>query len=405
MIHPGEETILVRYGEIGLKGKNRALFENRLMNNLGAAAPRGSVARIHRRQGRLYVDLLPDADSEDAIAHMSRVFGVVSLSPALVTPLEDAAMERAAISAAREAVASLETSAAISPSFKVEARRANKGYAKTSPEINTWLGGVILDAVSGLSVDVHEPDIRIVVEIRSDAAYVLGRTIRGPGGLPVGSAGRGLALMSGGIDSPVAAWQLMKRGLSVEAIHFHTPPFTGPRARRKVEELGSILAPWGIGFTLHMCHFTEAATAIRENCPRRLHLTIMRRIMLRQASALAQSRGIPVLLTGDSLGQVASQTLENLVATDDAATIPVLRPLIGLDKEEIMQRSREIGSYETSILPHEDCCSVFVPSDPQTTPSIEKVRSAESALPDFLLGDAPPRVDTLVFDQSGTRTT
>ncbi len=394
-------TVLIRYGEIGLKGKNRAVFENLLMDNLRSSISRDAVSDVRRARGRIFVDLAEGANTEAALDALARTFGVVSISPVKVVPLEDFEIEAAATNTMRETVDDLPTGTR--PTFKVQARRANKDYERTSPEINSWLGAVILESVEDLSVDVHDPDIRLAVEIRSDAAYVSARVIPGPGGLPVGSSGRGLLLMSGGIDSPVAGWQLMKRGLSVEALHFHTPPFTGPRARRKVEELASILAPWGVGFTLHLCHFTEAAIALRENTPRRLHLTIMRRMMLRLASAVARTRDIPVLITGESLGQVASQTLENLVAIDDAASVPVFRPLIGADKQEIMQKARYIDTYETSIQPHEDCCSIFVPSDPKTTPALKAVREGEAQLPHQFLTDEPPEVETLHFGPDGSR--
>jgi len=401
MDRPTQETVLIRYGEIGLKGKNRALFENRLMANLRATARDGSLAAIRKTRGRILADIAPCADREEVLARLVRTFGVVSISPARVVSLEDDTIAHVATEVTREALQKLPPSA---PStFKVEARRANKDYPRTSPQINAWLGTEILESIPEARVDVHEPAVRIGVEIRSDSAYVLGRTIPGPGGLPVGSAGRGLLLMSGGIDSPVAAWQIMKRGLEIEAIHFHTPPFTGPRARRKVEELVEALAPWGVGITLHLCHFTETAVALREKCPRRLHLTIMRRLMFRQASALARELDIPVLVTGESLGQVASQTLENLVATDEAASVPVLRPLIGFDKQEIMDRARKIGTYDISIQPHEDCCSVFVPSDPKTTPALEDVLRAEALLPERFLGDTAPPVQTIAFGPDGLR--
>ncbi len=394
-------TILVRYGEIGLKGKNRALFENRLMDNLRAVIPREGIGQVRKDRGRIFVDPAPDADTEGLLSQIARTFGVVSTSPARVVALEEDTIERAILSEARRALHARPNQSSLT--FKVETRRPNKGYPYTSPQINAWLGAVVLrDLGDVFSVDVHAPDVLLQVEIRNHAAYIMGHTVRGPGGLPVGSSGRALLLMSGGIDSPVAAWQMMKRGLSIEAIHFYTPPFTGPRARRKVEDLAAALAPWGAGFTLHLCHFTDPAVTLHERCPRRLHLTIMRRMMLRQASALARHLGLGALVTGDSLGQVASQTLENIVATDDASRVPVLRPLIGLDKEEIMDRARVADTYDISILPHEDCCTVFVPSDPKTMPSLQQVLDGERNLPEHLLGETVQEVETLVFGPDGT---
>ncbi len=372
----GEHIILVRYGEIALKGQNRGVFERRLVSNIRNALPENLRADVSREQGRIFVTLRGDLD--DALSRLRRIFGIVSVSPVMQTPLHEEAMAEAALEVAHKAKASHTSREPFT--FKIDARRSNKDFHKTSPEINQWLGAHVLRNLDDISVDVHSPILRLQVEVRTDRALFTGTTIRGPGGLPVGTSGRGLLLLSGGIDSPVAGWYMMKRGMKVEAVHFHTPPFTGPRAQRKVEDLASLLAPYNQGLNLHLYRFTDTQEAINARCPSRITLTVMRRAMLRLAGELAGEREIPALITGESLGQVASQTLENMAATDEAVRMPILRPLVGLDKEEIIDRAREIGTYETSILPHEDCCSLFVPKHPKTRPSLEEVVSAEASL-------------------------
>lgn len=372
----GEHVILVRYGEIALKGQNRGVFERRLVSNIRSALPGDLNAEVVREPGRIFVSVR--GDLEDALSRLRRIFGIVSLSPVLCTPLHEETMAEAALKVARKARGDHTSREPFT--FKIDARRSNKDFHLTSPEINQWLGAHVLRNLDDISVDVHRPTLMLQVEIRADQALFSGRVIPGPGGLPVGTSGRGLLLLSGGIDSPVAGWYMMKRGMKIEAVHFHTPPFTGPRAQRKVEDLASLLAPYNQGLNLHLYRFTDVQEAINARCPSRLILTVMRRAMLRLAQELAEARGIPALITGESMGQVASQTLENLAATDQATSIPILRPLLGLDKEEIIARARKIGTYETSILPHEDCCSLFVPKHPKTRPSLEEVLSAEASL-------------------------
>ncbi len=388
-----ESVILVRYGEIALKGQNRGEFERRLVRNMQNVLPDG--ARVRRGSGRMYVT--GPGDLEDMLSRLRRVFGIVSLSPALHVPVDDEEIAEAALQVAKTAVQEQDGHL----TFKIEARRADKSYHRTSPEINQWLGAQVLRRISDISVDLHEPDLRLKAEIRPDGAYLMGRVVPGPGGLPVGSSGKGMVLLSGGIDSPVAAWYMMKRGLKMEAVHFHTPPFTSPRAQKKVEDLVSILAPHNDGMKLHLFHFTHLQEEIQRHCPERLGLSIMRRTMLRTAQQLALQRDISALVTGESLGQVASQTLENLTASNAAVDLPVLRPLVGLDKEEVIGRARAIGTYDVSVRPHEDCCTLFVPDHPKTRPSLEEVLRAEKQA-ELDAGEDPGKLVTSVeYDALG----
>lgn len=385
--------ILVRYGEIGLKGQNRGSFERSLVRNIRRALKRHGP-EVTRTPGRILVEVAQD--QETAMRRLRQVFGIVSISPVLRTPLDDDRIAAAALDVAHRARCEAQSEPF---TFKIDARRSNKDFHRTSPDINRWLGAHVLQNLDGASVDVHNPSLRLQVEIRRDCAYLTGQVISGYGGLPVGTSGRAAVLLSGGIDSPVAAWYMMKRGLKLEAIHFHTPPFTSPRAQKKVEDLASLLAPYNDGLILHLYRFTDVQNQIGMSCPRRLILTVMRRSMLRIAASLAARRSIPALVTGESLGQVASQTLENMVATDAASPVLILRPLVGMDKEEIVDRARDIGTYETSILPHEDCCSLFVPKHPKTRPSVAEVEAAEEGLS---MGEASPaEVKTLHFGGDG----
>ncbi len=389
-----DTVILVRYGEIGLKGKNRPVFEARLVDNMKRVLP--PHVAITKSRGRLFVESPSNESIESMMDALSRVFGIVSISPAIRVPLQRHAIAEETLNIAQHFQNNNNRDAF---SFKIRARRANKQFPLTSPEINDWLGDEVRQSLKGASVDLEDPDLLLQVEIRQDSAYLTGETIPGPGGLPVGVSGTGLLLLSGGIDSPVAGWQMMKRGLQVEAIHFHTPPFTGPRARQKTEDLANLLAQWGNGLILHLAHFTAISQAIIEYCPRRLHLTIMRRMMVRLAERIALVRDIGTLITGESLGQVASQTLPNLTATSHASrTLPILRPLVGFDKEEIVDRARLIGTYPISILPYQDCCTLFVPDDPKTLPSLEEVNRAERDLPiEQLIDDSLPHLESIAY--------
>lgn len=383
--------LLVKYGEIALKGKNRPLFERTLTRNIkgalervgGAMGPEPAVGqqpefRVRAVRGRLAVDLAPRTSLDRAwrlAEAVSRVFGVVGVTVGSKVPLHQEEISREAVRVAADAagVGGVAT-------FKIEARRSNKGYALTSPEVAAIVGRRVLDEVPGLTVDVHEPDLRVGVEIREDGAYIYGRTLGGPGGLPVGVSGRAVVLISGGIDSPVAVWMAMKRGVVPIPLHFWSFPFTGERAREKVVDLCRALGAWGPLPDLLVCPFTEIQTAIRDRCPEELRVILMRRMMMRVATRVAEARGALVIVTGESLGQVASQTLESLATIEAVTSLPILRPLIGLDKEEIIARARHIGTFDLSILPYEDCCTLFVPARPRTKPSPAEAEAAEQAL-------------------------
>ncbi|MBX6350273.1 MAG: tRNA 4-thiouridine(8) synthase ThiI [Clostridia bacterium] len=379
----GRRVLLVRYGEVALKGQNRRAFEDALVGSLKERARRAGLdVAVLRSPGRLF--LVPPAsapgpgEAEDGrmerlLSVASRVFGVVSLSPAVEAPLEWDAIVEAALQVARP------VRARGAPTFKVEARRANKGFPLTSPEIARELGRAL---ASGLDwpVDVARPAATVEVEVR-EKAYVFAETIPGPGGLPAGTAGRGVLLLSGGIDSPVAGWLVAKRGLQPRAVYFHTPPYTGEKAREKVRTLCRTLAGWLGAIELDSVPFTSVSEAVFRAGPDRLGTVLMRRFMMRVASRIAERVGAEALVTGESLGQVASQTLPSIAAIDEAASLPVLRPLIGLDKSEIVALARRIGTYETSILPHLDCCSVFVPRHPATRPRLADCLRAEARLP------------------------
>ncbi len=419
-----ERLILVRFGEIALKGGNRPAFEKRLAARIRqAVAPLG--ARVAAAYGRFLVR--GGGDPAEALRRLARVFGIVSMSPALVAPLDLESIREAALLALREALAAGPGGRAVRPAspgiihpaspgivhpaspgagpaatFKVESRRANKGFPLDSMALNQALGAHLLEHQPGLRVDVHRPDVTVHVEVRDEAAYVYTAVLPGPGGLPAGSGGRAALLLSGGIDSPVAAWMAMKRGLELEAVHFHSPPFTGARAVDKVIDLCRELAGWGGLTALHLVRFTEVQKAVYRHCPADLGVTVMRRMMFRIAEGIARDRGALALVTGESLGQVASQTLESLHTIGRVVRLPVLRPLIGLDKTEIVERARAIGTYDISIRPYEDCCTIFVPKHPRTRPRPEEADEAEAALdvPGLL---AAAREQTEVLRIAGTR--
>jgi len=376
-----KHLLLLKYGEIGLKGRNRPHFERILARNVAAALRRadggGPGGTLRHLRGRFLIDLGPSSDEvraarlAEAAAH---VFGVVAVAPARQVPLTMEAIAETAAGVASEAVG---TGAR---TFKLEVRRSNKAFPLTSPEVAAAVGRSILETVPGLAVDVHDPDLRIAVEIREDGAYLYGREIRGPGGLPVGTSGRAVTLISGGIDSPVATWMAMKRGLVTIPLHFWSFPFTGERARQKVIDLCGVLGSWGTLPDLLVCPFTEIQTAIRDLCPEELRVTIMRRMMMRIATRLGQTERALAIITGESLGQVASQTIESLATIEAVADLPILRPLIGLDKEEIITRARAIGTFDLSTLPYEDCCTLFVPERPRIKPTVAEAEAAEGAL-------------------------
>lgn len=364
-------VILVRYGEIALKGKNRGYFEKALFNNLKSAL-RGLEVRVIRMHGRFLVRG-PAAEIEIITDRLSKVFGVVSVSSVQTTPLDLETIEEAA----QELVKSCNLRGA---SFKVETRRSNKKFPLTSPELNRIIGAAILKKNPHLKVDLHNPSFRVFIEIGPQEAFLYHEHVPGPGGLPVGVTGRALLLLSGGIDSPVAGWMAMKRGLTLEAIHYHSYPFTSRRSREKVIDLCHRLALSGGQLHLHLVSVTEIQKEIHDRCPPELGIILLRRMMLRIAEKLSRHRRLQALVTGESLGQVASQTLESMAVISSVTPMLILRPLLGMDKHEIVARAEEIDTYEISIRPYEDCCTLFVPRRPATRPKMNKVTEAEAAL-------------------------
>jgi thiamine biosynthesis protein ThiI len=380
--------LLIRYGEIALKGENRPYFEKMLLRNIKEALRGlGSYSVVFQR-GRYFVKIAPQ-HTYAAIQKLQKVFGIVSISPAQAVPLELEAIHRQALQLLHEHYRGPGLT------FKVAARRANKRFPLTSPELNSSVGAALLSGGLQVKVDLHNPDVVISIEIREKEAYLFCSSLPGSGGLPVGMTGRGLLLLSGGIDSPVAGWMALKRGMQIEALHFHSPPYTGEKATNKVLELCRILADYCGEITLHLAPFTEIQEQIRRHCPEAFLITLMRRAMFRIAERLACRRGLGAIYTGESLGQVASQTMENLAAVNAVVSIPVLRPLIGFDKEEITTRARQIGTFSVSIRPFADCCTLFVPPHPVTRPDPAALEAAEEKLPlDALLNRSLDNLET-----------
>lgn len=371
-----EIVILARMGEITLKGLNRGKFEKRLTENIRRRLkPLGSF-RVIQTQSRIIIEPQTEGlDLDEAMRVLTNVFGLVSVSPAwrFNGTMDDLLAQSVAFA-----------KTLISPdevlSFKVETRRRNKQFPLTSPQISSQVGAAVLTAFPGrLRVDVHNPDFTIYIEVDRDF-FLYGRIIPCRRGLPVGTAGKGLLLLSGGIDSPVAGYMMASRGMELEAVYFHAFPYTSDRAKEKAVELSSILSTYTGRMTLHVAHFTDAQIALRDHCPPDLLTISTRRLMMRVASKLAPKRDCKVLITGESLGQVASQTLEALCTTDAVSDLPVFRPLIGLDKQNIITVAKDIGTYETSIQPYEDCCSLFVAKHPKTHPSLDDANRAEEGL-------------------------
>ncbi|NLG86205.1 MAG: tRNA 4-thiouridine(8) synthase ThiI [Firmicutes bacterium] len=367
-----KHLILARYGEVGLKGKNRRLFENQLIRRMEEALTGLPVSGISRTHGRLYVTM--DGQLDEALKRLSYVFGLVAVSPAQSAALDLAEIKAAAVQAMIEAVA------AGYSTFKVETRRPNKSFPLKSPEVSREVGAAVLQQVPGLMVDVHSPQVVLNIELREDQAYLYWRELPGPGGLPLGVSGRAVLLLSGGIDSPVAGWMAMSRGLEIVPVYFHSFPFTSDRAKEKVVDLCRVLAHYCTQVKLYVIPFTKIQTALREGGSEELQTIFLRRMMMRLAAKVAAKEGATALITGESLGQVASQTLPSLAATEEVVDLPVLRPLIALDKQEIIRRAKKLGTYEISIRPYADCCTVFVPRHPETHPDRAVVAQKEAGL-------------------------
>lgn len=369
------DIILLKYGEISLKGLNRPMFERQLISNVAKAlAPLGKFS-VRKSQSTIYVEPLEDsADTELAVERLSKVFGIVNICPAVKCEKTIESIEKTTL----ECLSQMDIKG---KTFKVEAKREDKQFPMNSPQICRHMGGVILKNTDGLSVDAHNPDILVQIEIRKEA-YIFTHKVSGAGGMPIGTAGRATLLLSGGIDSPVAGWMIAKRGVRLEAVHFHSHPYTSDRAKEKVIDLARIMSAYTGEIRLHVVPFTEIQLDIIEKCPKNYLTIIMRRLMMRIAEKISVQNGSSALITGESIGQVASQTMESLVVTDNAVNMPVFRPCIGMDKEEIVTISKKIDTYETSILPFEDCCTIFVPKHPKTKPSVAEIEEAEKLLTD-----------------------
>lgn len=368
-------TFLIKYGEIGIKGKNRYLFEDALVRQVRFALKDvDGQFEVHKSQARIYVDCEGDYDYEDTVEHLTRVFGIVGICP--VVRMEDQGFEQLkkdVVSYMDEAYPDKNLT------FKVEARRARKSYPRTSMEINCDLGEAVLNAFPETKVDVHHPDVMLNVEVRNEI-YVYSQIIPGAGGMPVGTNGKAMLLLSGGIDSPVAGYMISKRGVGIEATYFHAPPYTSERAKQKVVDLAKIVSRYAGPVKLHVVNFTDIQLYIYDQCPHDELTIIMRRYMMRIAEYFAKKDRCLGLITGESIGQVASQTMQSLAATNDVCTIPVYRPVIGFDKQEIVDIAEKIGTYETSIQPFEDCCTIFVAKHPVTKPNVEVIRRSEEKL-------------------------
>ncbi|HHV79558.1 MAG TPA: tRNA 4-thiouridine(8) synthase ThiI [Firmicutes bacterium] len=370
-------VILVRYGELGLKGLNRPDFEKALSENIKRALQGLEYRYIHRDRGRIFIENYSMGEEGEFLSRLSRVFGIVSFSPAMAAELELDQVEQVSLEVFRRAMTVVAEGKSVT--FKVHATRANKAFPLDSMELNRHLGAHVLKNIPGLSVDVHNPDITLAVEIR-DRAYVSCRTLPGPGGLPYGVSGRALLLLSGGIDSPVAGWLAMKRGVEIQAVHFYSFPFTGEKSKTKVIDICKALARWSGAIQLYVVPFAEIQTSIMEHCHEEMRIVVMRRMMFRIAQELAGRHGALALVTGESVGQVASQTLESMRAVNAVTNLPVLRPLAGADKTEIVRLAKEIGTFEISIRPYEDCCTLFAPKHPRTRPQPAEAEAEEAKL-------------------------
>lgn len=365
-----EKLFIVHYGEIGLKGKNRSFFEQKLVQNIRLSLEGMGFAEVRRIYGRILVTLQPEANVEAIRGRLAKIMGIVHFEIAHAATQDMEAIKTAALACIQDRQFK---------TLKVETKRANKQFPLTSPQISAEVGGHLLEN-TGAKADMHNPDLRCEIEIVEDAAYIYAEKIRGAGGLPVGVSGNVLVMLSGGIDSPVAAWRMMKRGVKATFVHFYSYPYTDKASLEKVEEIAQILAIWNYRTQIYFVPFGDVQREIVTKTPAPFRVILYRRMMVRIAQRIASATKSEALVTGESLGQVASQTLPNIRVIEEIAEIPVLRPLIGDDKEEIIARAQQIGTFDISILPHDDCCSLFVPKHPATNASLEAVREAEADL-------------------------
>lgn len=389
-------AFLVKYAEIGIKGKNRYIFENALRDQIKfALSDVEGEFEVIKEQGRIYIEALTDFDYEETVEALKRVFGVAAICPTVVVDSNDWETLKKATGDYVEKVYGDKAF-----TFKVQAKRADKHYFMTSPEICVEMGGYLLERFPQLKVDVHEPEVYINVEVRGKS-YIYSQIIPGPGGMPVGTNGKAMLLLSGGIDSPVAGYMIAKRGVRIEAVYFHAPPYTSERAKQKVVDLAKLVAKYAGPIKLHIVNFTDIQLYIYEKCPHEELTIIMRRYMMRIAEKLAAENNCLGLITGESIGQVASQTMHSLAATNEVCTMPVYRPVIGFDKQDIVDIAEKINTYETSILPYEDCCTIFVAKHPVTKPNINVIKKSETRLEekiDELFEAAMNSVETIIAE-------
>ena len=368
------EMILLKLGEMVLKGLNRRSFEDKLQANIYRRLNHLGQFRVYTRQSATYVEpMTEECDMDGAWEALTKVFGVVGLSRARACDKDKDAILTAAQEYLGDRLSAAKT-------FKVETKRADKTFPMTSIQLSQYVGGELDERYPNLKVDVHNPELTVHVEIRDYAAFVHADPEPGAGGLPVGINGRAVSLLSGGIDSPVASWMIAKRGVSLEMVHFFSYPYTSNEAKEKVLELARLLTPWCGKLTVHVVPFTAIQEELRRSCPQELFTVIMRRFMMRISERVAQLCGAKALVTGECLGQVASQTIEAMTVTGAVTSLPILRPVVGMDKEDIVKISRKIGTYDTSILPYEDCCTVFTPRHPRLRPTLEELEAAERDL-------------------------
>lgn len=367
------DLILIKYGEIALKGLNKPAFEQKLLDNIKSRLDTLGHFSVRKAQSTIYVEPKDkeNAPMEEAALALKKIFGIVNICLAVKCEKNLEKIGEIAVNLLKE-YGEFKT-------FKVESKREDKSFPYKSPDLSAKVGGIVLSNIGGIKVDVRCPEVMVNVEIRDDA-YVYVKKEKGVGGMPVGTNGRAMLLLSGGIDSPVAGYMIAKRGVVIEAVHFHSHPYTSDRAKEKVIDLARIMSEFTGKIKLNIVPFTEIQLEIIDKCPKNYLTVIMRRIMMRIAEKIAERDECAALITGESIGQVASQTMESLVCTDASVVKPVFRPLIGMDKEEIVEISKKMGAFETSILPYEDCCTIFVPKHPKTKPNLKEIEEAEKAL-------------------------
>ena len=372
-----KELIMAKYGEIALKGLNKGTFEDILVKNIRRRLRHCGKFQYMRRQSTIYIEPVGECDLDEVIEKLKVIFGIGALQRCAVFEKDFEQIKAQSIPYLENALKNAKT-------FKVDAKRSDKSFPMKTPEIQVELGAAILEAYPHLSVDVHNPEVTVMCEIRDKGAYVSAERIIGAGGMPVGSSGKALLLLSGGIDSPVAGYMMAKRGLIVDGIHFVSPPYTSERALMKVETLCEKLTPYCGDIRFYCVPFTEIQEALRDNCPEEFFTIIMRRLMVKIANIIAERNEYGALVTGESVGQVASQTMQSLYCTNEVCTMPVYRPVIGFDKQEIIDISEKIGTYETSIQPFEDCCTIFVAKHPVTKPNLNIIKQHEHNLDDVI---------------------